>query len=68
MFFFFRRPQGLSTTGSRIIGTSFLSGGILALAFGIAILIAPDLLAYLVAIFFIVMGLSLIGTWWNLRP
>lgn len=66
MLFFFRRSQDLST-GSRIIGSSFLSGGILALAFGIAILIAPDLLAYLVAIFFIVMGLSLIGTWWNLR-
>ena len=44
-----------------------LSAGILSLAFGLAILIAPDLLAYLVATFFVVAGVSLIGTWLRMR-
>jgi uncharacterized membrane protein HdeD (DUF308 family) len=50
-----------------MMGKTFLTGGLIALLFGIAILIQPDLIAYLVATFFIVIGLSLLGTWWRLR-
>lgn len=53
---------------SSLVGSSLLSSGLLALLFGIMILIQPDLIAYIVATFFIVIGLSLIGTWWKLRP
>jgi uncharacterized membrane protein HdeD (DUF308 family) len=52
-----------SSPRKSLLGRSLLSMGILSLAFGIAILIAPDLLAYLVATFFVVVGVSLIGTW-----
>ncbi len=66
MSFFFRRSSDLVRPGS-IFGSSLLSAAIVCLAFGIAILINPDLIAYLVAFFFILVGLSLLGTWWNMR-
>ena len=50
-----------------MLSSSLLITGLLALLFGIAILIQPDLIAYLVATFFIVIGLSLLGTWWRLK-
>ncbi len=50
-----------------LLGSSLFTTGLIALLFGIAILIQPDLIAYLVATFFIVIGISLIGTWWSLR-
>jgi hypothetical protein len=50
-----------------MLSTSLLSIGLLALLFGIAILIQPDLIAYIVATFFIVIGLSLLGTWWRMK-
>ena len=50
-----------------MLSSSLLSAGLLSLAFGIAVLVAPDLLAYLVATFFIIMGISFVSTWWNLR-
>lgn len=48
-------------------GSSLLSTGLLTLLFGIMILIQPDLIAYIVATFFIVTGVSLIATWWKMR-
>lgn len=54
------------TGGPSMIGKSFLTGGLLCTLFGIMILIQPDLIAYLVATFFIVIGVSLLGTWWKL--
>jgi len=48
-------------------GSSFLANGILCLLFGLAILANPDLIAYIVAAFLIVIGCSMILTWWRLR-
>jgi uncharacterized membrane protein HdeD (DUF308 family) len=65
---YFSKNSYVSKGGpSSMMGKTFLTGGLIALLFGIAILIQPDLIAYLVATFFIVIGLSLLGTWWRLR-
>lgn len=56
----------VSKPRSSLLGKSFLTSGLLSLLFGIMILIQPDLIAYLVATFFIVIGVSLLGTWWKL--
>jgi uncharacterized membrane protein HdeD (DUF308 family) len=53
--------------GNRLVGSSLLTTGLLSLAFGLAIIAAPQLLAYIVASFFIVTGVSLLLTWWRLR-
>ncbi len=63
--FLFRSPSPYGNKSP--FGSMFLSAGVLSLAFGLAILIAPDLLAYLVATFFIVMGVSLLSTWFSGR-
>jgi len=49
------------------VRSGLLLNGILCLLFGIAILAAPDLLAYIVATFLIVVGLSLLAAWWKLN-
>ena len=46
--------------------STLLFGAIISLAFGIAVLINPDLIADLVALFFIFVGVSMLGTWWRL--
>lgn len=48
-------------------GSSFLVNGVLFILFGLLILAEPDLIAYIVAVLFIVIGASMIGTWWRLR-
>lgn len=48
-------------------GSGFLLFGLLSVGFGLAILAAPDLLAYLVASFFIAVGVSLLMTWYRIR-
>ena len=49
------------------LGSAFLFFGSLCTAFGFAILVAPNLLAYFVASLLIIMGISLLGTGWKLR-
>lgn len=62
------RSQGVEVVGqSRTIGSGLLTGGLLSLIFGLAIIAAPELLAYIVASFFVVTGISLLLTWWSLR-
>ncbi|MBI1934339.1 DUF3096 domain-containing protein [Candidatus Peregrinibacteria bacterium] len=61
MFITFGNRQGSSA------GSAFLFFGTLCTAFGFAILVAPNLLAYFVASLLIIMGISLLGTGWKLR-
>jgi len=51
------------STGVR---SGLLINGILCVIFGLAILAAPDLLAFIVATFLIVVGASLLIAWWKL--
>lgn len=51
----------------RRFGSGLLLFGLLSLGFGLAILAAPDLLAYLVASFFIAVGVSLLLAWHRMR-
>jgi len=44
-----------------------MTSGLLCILFGIAIISAPELLAYIVAIFFILLGASLFVTGWRMR-
>lgn len=60
-------PNSYVSKPRNMFASSILTSGLMALLFGIAILINPDLIAYLVATFFIVIGLSLLGTWWKMR-
>lgn len=49
-----------------MVRSSLLLLGVVCVLFGIAIIEAPELLAYIVATFFIVTGVSLLLTWWKL--
>ena len=64
MFFLYRKEQGMSP---RPWGSSLMTSGLLCILFGIAIISAPELLAYIVAIFFILLGASLFVTGWRMR-
>lgn len=60
--------SGVEVVGkSRTFGSGILTGGLLSLLFGLAIIAAPELLAYIVASFFIVTGVSLLMTWWAMK-
>ena len=48
-------------------GPGLLFNGIICILFGIAILMAPELLAYIVATFLIIIGVSLLAMWWKVR-
>lgn len=48
-------------------GSSMLMLGLLCVIFGLAIIAAPELLAYFVASFLIVVGVSFLGVWWRMR-
>lgn len=52
---------------SSAAGTGMLLNGIICVLFGLAILAAPELLAYLVASFLIVIGSSILLMWWKLH-
>ena len=68
MLFFFGRPGSYEVTrAKRGMGSGLLSFSLLSLAFGAAIIAMPELLAYIVAGFFIITGLSLLSVWWTLR-
>jgi uncharacterized membrane protein HdeD (DUF308 family) len=44
-------------------GSGMLSLGMLSLLFGILVFLAPELLAYLVASFFVIIGASMVAMW-----
>jgi len=49
------------------LGNNLLYGGILCTLFSLAIFAAPELLAFLVASFFLIVGISLLTMWWKMR-
>ncbi|MDP7069654.1 MAG: hypothetical protein QF815_03930 [Candidatus Peribacteraceae bacterium] len=50
-----------------MFGNGFLFNGLLCVFFGLAILAAPELLAFFVATILLVIGASLLTTWWKIR-
>jgi uncharacterized membrane protein YqjE len=50
-----------------MVGSSMIVQGSLCVLFALAIIAAPELLAYIVAAFFLLFGLGLIATGWKLR-
>jgi len=48
-------------------GGGFLFNGLLCVIFGLAILAAPELLAYFVATILLIIGVSMLTTWWKIR-
>lgn len=52
--------------GFSFLRSSLLLISIVCILFGIAIIEAPELLAYIVATFFIITGISLLTTWWKM--
>lgn len=50
-----------------MFGNAFLFNGLLCVFFGLAILAAPELLAYFVATILLIIGTSLLTTWWKIR-
>lgn len=48
-------------------GSGFLFNGLLCVFFGLAILAAPELLAYFVATILLIIGASMLTTWWKIR-
>ena len=66
--FFFRNTSGyeLKRAGATF-GTGLLSIGLLCVLFGLAVFLAPELLAYIVGSFFIVVGVGFLSTWWGIR-
>lgn len=49
------------------MGVSLIVHGLFCALFGVAIIIAPELLAYLVAAFFFIVGVSLVSTGMRMR-
>lgn len=49
------------------MASGLLSAGLLSLVFGLLIIAAPELLAYIVASFFVVSGVGMLAAWWRLR-
>lgn len=62
--FFVRTSRGISP---RPWGSSLMTSGALCILFGIAIIAAPELLAYIVAMFLILLGISLFVAGWGMR-
>lgn len=48
-------------------GNALLFNGLLCVFFGLAILAAPELLAYFVATILLIIGTSLLTSWWKMR-
>jgi uncharacterized membrane protein HdeD (DUF308 family) len=48
------------------LGGGLLFNGLISILFGIAVLAAPELLAYLVAVLLIVFGASMLTAWWQI--
>lgn len=49
------------------MGGGFLFNGLLCVFFGLAILAAPELLAYFVATMLLFFGATLLTAWWKVR-
>lgn len=67
MMFSFGRYGSRIGQGGTPFGSSLFMLSILSIGFGLAILSAPELLAYLVAGFFIFTGLWMLGLWWKIK-
>jgi hypothetical protein len=69
MFFLFKRGLHFGRQPPPIVHLSggLLLNGILCVLFGLAIFAAPDLLAFIVAIFLIIIGVSLLTAWWKVK-
>ncbi len=63
---FLMRPRQPYERGSSVARSWLLLLSIVCIVFGLAIIEAPELLAYIVASFFILTGVSLLLTWWKL--
>ena len=63
-FIYNRQPQNPYT---KLMASNLLLTSIFCLLFGIAILLNPDLIAYLVALFLIAVGAVLLAIWWRMR-
>lgn len=48
-------------------GNGLLFNGLLSVFFALAILAAPELLAYFVAVILLVLGTSMLTAWWKIR-
>jgi len=59
--FFHKQPKYLQFSGN------LLWSGLFCIIVGLAIVAAPELLAYIVAVFFLVIGISLLTAWWKMR-
>lgn len=68
MLHFFRQSLGyVSQQQARTAGSGLLFNGLLCVLFSVAIFTNPDLLAFLVATFLMIIGVSLLTTWWKVR-
>jgi uncharacterized membrane protein HdeD (DUF308 family) len=67
MFFLFDKRSQPYQRASAGFGSSFLGLGLLCILFGLAVISAPELLAYMVAGFFIVAGVWMLMMWWRIR-
>lgn len=67
MMYLFRDMGQQNGRGKSAAQSGMLVMGLLSLVFGLAIIAAPELLAYIVASFFIVTGISILSAWWSLR-
>lgn len=65
--FFLFRPHSQPYGRPPSMGPSLLMAGIVCILIGLAVIAAPELIAYFVAGIFIFVGLSLLGAWWRMR-
>lgn len=63
-----KRDTTVINPGNRSsFGSFLLLPGVLCILFGLIVIAAPQLLAYLVAGFFIMTGISMITAWLNMK-
>ena len=67
MLFFFKHRRPPYLPGPSGFGSGMLLLSLICVLFGLAILLAPALLAYFVASFLILVGISLLALWLRLR-
>lgn len=65
--FFHRNFRYITTNQAHTAGSGLLFNAIICILFSLAIFANPDLLAFLVATFLMIVGVSLLFTWWKLR-
>ncbi len=53
--------------GFSAVGAGLLFNGLLCILFALAIFSAPELLAYFIATLLLIMGISLLATWWKFK-